>query len=100
MRLYATYGIVCSCKIIEHTFYKQCVVLYIVNINNNIHRRYVCYSNIKVKQSEADNQLYNMLYQIYWNCINYGLFSEMPSTTVIRAYTCNTSTVLSLLCMC
>ena len=94
MHLYATYGIMCSCKIIEHTYYKQCVVLYIVNINNNIHRRYVCYSNIKVKQLEADNQLYNMLYQMYWNCVNYGLFSEVHRTTVIHAYTCNTSTVV------
>ena len=28
----------------------------------------------QVKQLEAHNQLCNNFYQMYWNCINYGLF--------------------------
>ena len=37
----------------------------------------------QVKQLEAHNQLCNNFYQMYWNCINYGLFSEVYRTTVI-----------------
>ena len=43
----------------------------------------------QVKQLEAHNQLCNNFYQMYWNCINYGLFSELYRTTVIHAYTYN-----------
>ena len=48
----------------------------------------------KVKQLEAYNQLCDMLYLMYCNYITYGLFSEVQRTTVIHAYTCNTSTVV------